>query len=430
MRTLTCAICTLALLLSLTGCGGEDPIPPSVTEASRSTPAPVETRLPTASPSPSSSPTPAAPPVRVASPAPTVGIPRAEQTLSVSRYHEWWESTMRDAELAADTIAGQMLAMADDPKSIRTRDALEQATLACGKLQQAGMKLKYKAEFPPGYEEINERANELGEVFIVLAQNWLIFVKQGDEESALRALDAVIGADPLIVESRRLVAEADERRPSALTLEMLRDASYELPGGDATVDERHVASGDLDGDGLDDAAVVLEQAAPAGFYRHLAIVVNRDGRPAQIATVELGYQTEVYSLEIASGQVTAWLLTHRHGEPRESVSLPARRSYRLVGAGVEIGSVGTSSEDEDRSIVDALVPYLRANTAIPDFTVAITGRDGEYLRVAIEPIGMYDPVTGFLKREGSGWKVLHVGIPAVSGDTLVQLGIPESLRAP
>ena len=64
------------------------------------------------------------------------------------------------------------------------------------------------------------------------------------------------------------------------------------------------AFGDLDGDGVDDAVVVLvESSGGSGSFLYLAAVLNRDGSPENVATQSLGDRGQVQKLSIESGQM-------------------------------------------------------------------------------------------------------------------------------
>ena len=133
-----------------------------------------------------------------------------------------------------------------------------------------------------------------------------------------------------------------------LTLEQLRNAEYLLPlvgeehtpirledgegsiayGEGATervyagIDNDTVAFGDLDGDGIADAAVVLfTSGGGSGTFKYLVAVLYRDGEPVQAARVYLGDRAPVRSLAISGGRIVAQTVTHR-----------VRRRYMLSDA--------------------------------------------------------------------------------------------------
>ncbi len=150
-------------------------------------------------------------------------------------------------------------------------------------------------------------------------------------------------------------ASTDTQR---LTLEQLRNAEYHLPllgdentpiqftngegqivfGDGATervsagIVNDTVAFGDLDGDGIPDAAVVVFiSGGGSGTFIHLVAVLDRDGAPAQAAWAFLGDRVPVENLTIASGQIVATLLTHRPSDGLCCPTLNITRAFTLSG---------------------------------------------------------------------------------------------------
>lgn len=71
------------------------------------------------------------------------------------------------------------------------------------------------------------------------------------------------------------------------------------------IDTDHVIYGDVNNDGLDDAVVILvSRAGGTGTFRDLAIVLNQNGTPNNIANQYLGDRTAINSLEIQSGVIS------------------------------------------------------------------------------------------------------------------------------
>ncbi|MCY4114092.1 MAG: hypothetical protein OXG33_09180 [Chloroflexi bacterium] len=141
-----------------------------------------------------------------------------------------------------------------------------------------------------------------------------------------------------------------------LTLEQLRNAEYRLPllgeentpirledgegsiayGEGATerdytgIDNDTVAFGDLDGDGIADAAVVLfTSGGGSGTFKHLVAVLDRDGEPVQAARTYLGDRVPVRSLTIAGGRIVAETVTHRAGDGLCCPTLEITRDFAL-----------------------------------------------------------------------------------------------------
>ena len=143
-----------------------------------------------------------------------------------------------------------------------------------------------------------------------------------------------------------------------LTLEQLRNAEYRLPllGDDDTpirledgmgsiaygegaterdyaglVDDT-VAFGDLDGDGIADAAVVVfTSGGGSGTFKHLIAVLDRDGAPVQAARAFLGDRVRVESMTISSGEIVATMLAHRRSDGLCCPTLNVTRAFALRG---------------------------------------------------------------------------------------------------
>ncbi|MBB6098874.1 hypothetical protein HNR42_002309 [Deinobacterium chartae] len=176
-------------------------------------------------------------------------------------------------------------------------------------------------------------------------------------DPCLLAADAatwVCGADPhagggFAVHPLSLPAPAPAAQ-QRLSLEALRTARYRnefgfggyitLKGGRysdraANLDVRllRVAYGDLNGDGLEDAAVVLGSAAGgSGVFLSLAAVLNEQGRAVNVASEFLGERAEVRGLYVDNGRVSLDLRWPAPAESQERGSMPVTLTYRLEGA--------------------------------------------------------------------------------------------------
>lgn len=93
------------------------------------------------------------------------------------------------------------------------------------------------------------------------------------------------------------------------------------------------ASGDLNGDGLPDAAVLLViNTGGSGQFIHLAAVTNEGGTPVHKATTVLGDRVKVETLAVQDGQIVLKLVTHGPQDPLCCPSQPAQAAYRLQGS--------------------------------------------------------------------------------------------------
>ena len=144
--------------------------------------------------------------------------------------------------------------------------------------------------------------------------------------------------------------------PPPLTVEALMNADYhsEWPGDgvaelkDGQYEEEIVpgaasklvivvypdmyAFGDLNGDGVDDAAVVLATSGGgSGTFISLEAVVNEQGAPKHVASAQLGDRARINSLAIESGKVTVNLVTHGPNDPMCCPTQEASEKYKLQG---------------------------------------------------------------------------------------------------
>jgi hypothetical protein len=126
--------------------------------------------------------------------------------------------------------------------------------------------------------------------------------------------------------------------PAPLTEEMLKNAEYQgiyehsvqlvdgayegepfVEGGASRPTVTFVgptAFGDLDGDGVDDAAALLvESSGGSGSFVYLAVLRNREGKPANVATQLLGDRAQIQALAIAESRLRVKMVTHGPDDP-------------------------------------------------------------------------------------------------------------------
>jgi len=121
----------------------------------------------------------------------------------------------------------------------------------------------------------------------------------------------------------------------ARTVKLVRGRTeYRDDGGLSTVelDRRTIATGDLNGDGESDAAVVLQQSGPgSGTFYNLTVITRHGGGLRSVASVLLGDRVRVRSLRIVNGEVVVDLTVQG---PMDAMCCPTRETthrYRLAG---------------------------------------------------------------------------------------------------
>jgi len=119
----------------------------------------------------------------------------------------------------------------------------------------------------------------------------------------------------------------------------LRDGVYEGPTFDAggasrlrvELIEQLMVSGDMTGDGNNEAAVFLTASSGgSGTYTYLAIVTKSGFSYQNIATENLGDRVQVRSLRLAEGTLILDLITAGPDDAACCPSLKMRNTYRLV----------------------------------------------------------------------------------------------------
>jgi len=74
--------------------------------------------------------------------------------------------------------------------------------------------------------------------------------------------------------------------------------------------------GDLNGDGIQDAVVLLVYwRGGTGVFDYLAAVLNDHGNPRHVSSVKLGDRVEIRSLKLKNGQITAKLTVQGWNDP-------------------------------------------------------------------------------------------------------------------
>jgi len=117
------------------------------------------------------------------------------------------------------------------------------------------------------------------------------------------------------------------------------DGVYEEPVAPGSASEVSVALGtwhalgDLDGDGVADAAAVLiESGGGSGSFFDLAVVVARPLGPVHAAGAFLGDRVGIESVSIEAATVVVRMKAHRPGDPLCCPSAETALRFRLDGS--------------------------------------------------------------------------------------------------
>ncbi len=113
-----------------------------------------------------------------------------------------------------------------------------------------------------------------------------------------------------------------------------------------------MAFGNINGDGLDDAAVILgENMGGSGMFESLVVVFNQGGVPAQWAVTQIGDRVKVNAVAIQDHQVVLDMLVAGPNDPMCCPSLAETQTYRLTKGGLFLtGLTSKTPKGELRSI--------------------------------------------------------------------------------
>jgi heat shock protein HslJ len=151
-----------------------------------------------------------------------------------------------------------------------------------------------------------------------------------------------------------------------------------------------VAFGDLDGDGIDDAAVILAaNAGGSGTFLSLEAMGNEGGEPAHRATYPLGDRAQIESLAIESGQIVLEMVTHGPDDPMCCPTQRAEQTYVLQGDElVQTSSqVISSGETDDSDIVGIVWTWERFDDTADQNNIVVDNPDKYTLE--LRPDGTY-----------------------------------------
>lgn len=109
-----------------------------------------------------------------------------------------------------------------------------------------------------------------------------------------------------------------------------REAAAPGSATETVVQLERYARGDLNGDGVDDAAVILvTDPGGSGIFRDVVAVLNRDGMPAPAASALLGDRVKLLSLDIVDGEIIVGMYCHGPEDPLCCPTQQVTRTYAL-----------------------------------------------------------------------------------------------------
>jgi Immunoglobulin-like domain of bacterial spore germination len=150
-----------------------------------------------------------------------------------------------------------------------------------------------------------------------------------------------------------------------LTGDMLKNATYQLLTYQKTVTLKdgnyengsgadyilatllpQIAFGDLNGDGSQDAAVlVAENAGGSGTFVSVYAIINQAGKPLQSGAALIDDRPNIQALSIKDGQINVAALIHGGNDSMANPTLTVTEAYQLIKSGIKLVDFTTKTTD-------------------------------------------------------------------------------------
>ena len=140
---------------------------------------------------------------------------------------------------------------------------------------------------------------------------------------------------------------------------------------DVTLVEQ-MAFGDLNGDGLGDAAVLLaENYGGTGVFVSVVAMINQNGKPVQAAAEMLDDRPMINSISIKDGQIYLDATIHGPNDPGCCAAQPIKNVYRFVGGKLVFTSIVTKTANGLDRVITIDSPADGSSASWP---LTITGK--------------------------------------------------------
>jgi heat shock protein HslJ len=196
----------------------------------------------------------------------------------------------------------------------------------------------------------------------LIEPGWTLCIPSGEDMAKLMAVTTSAATAPTglaPVDLMNATYQGIYAEPVTLT-----DGSYEgepfVEGGASrptvTFIETPITYGDVTGDGQAEAVVLLaENSGGSGTFVYLALVVNQDGQPVNVATTLLGDRAQVDSMSVENNQIVVELVQHGPDDPMCCPSQRVIKTFALQGDQlVEISSQVIEAENGTPELVGAV----------------------------------------------------------------------------
>lgn len=190
---------------------------------------------------------------------------------------------------------------------------------------------------------------------------------------------------PAPTETQTLTPTATTTAP-VLTVDQLRNATYTFQGADQAVRTitlkdgkfesgtdsskpgfvriqmgNKVAFGDLNGDGLEDAAIIIvENYGGSGAFVSVLAVLNQGGKPGTAYSALIDDRTLVNEVAIKDGLLFVDAVIHGPSDAMCCPSVPSRRFYRLIAQVLVLVQFSTRTPDGIDRIIQIDSPVNQA----------------------------------------------------------------------
>lgn len=145
----------------------------------------------------------------------------------------------------------------------------------------------------------------------------------------------------------------------------LKDGRYESGSGATYVSLALLdffSFGDLNKDGVDDAAVLLaENYGGSGVFVSLAVVLNENGQPRHKASYLIDDRPKINALDLHDGAVFLDAVVHGPNDPGCCPEMQVTRAFQLVGDSISLAHATTRLDDGRERVITINSPLAGAD---------------------------------------------------------------------
>jgi hypothetical protein len=110
--------------------------------------------------------------------------------------------------------------------------------------------------------------------------------------------------------------------------------------------------GDLNEDGLDDAAVLIAQNfGGTGVFVSLGAVLNENGTPRHVASTMVDDRPQIKGLQVRNGEIILDAVVHSFDDPACCPSFAVTRTYKIIGPSLVLVSATSQTPGGENRII-------------------------------------------------------------------------------